>query len=111
MKNPYEVLLKKSHDLNEVTKQVDALRLIAPLLDDEKAVLPVAPEVQAENVQRRGDYRGFAALPSLQLSSDIKTARYDLVPDSVTMAMLLPPRSEYVNIHNNCFHLHEIEGE
>ena len=27
------------------------------------------------------------------------------------MAMLLPPKSQWVNIHNNCFHLHEIEGE
>ena len=42
---------------------------------------------------------------------EIKNARYKFVPDEVTMAMLLPPKSEYVNIHENCFHLHEIEGE
>lgn len=43
---------------------------------------------------------------------EIKKARYDLVPDEVTMAMILPPRSEYVNIHPNCFHLHELrEGK
>jgi hypothetical protein len=40
---------------------------------------------------------------------EIKEARYRFVPDKVTMAMLLPPRDEYVNIHPNCFHLHEIE--
>ena len=39
---------------------------------------------------------------------EIKKARYDLLPDELTMAMLLPPRAEYVNIHPNCFHLHEI---
>jgi hypothetical protein len=22
--------------------------------------------------------------------------------------MILPPKSEYVNIHNNCFHLHQM---
>ena len=43
---------------------------------------------------------------------EIKKARYDLCPDEITMAMLLPPRSEYVNIHPNCFHLHELrEGQ
>ena len=42
---------------------------------------------------------------------EIKTARYELVPGNVTMAMILPPKSEYVNLHNNCFHLHEIDGE
>lgn len=39
---------------------------------------------------------------------EIKAARYDLVPDEVTLAMLLPPRDEYVNVHSNCFHLHQI---
>lgn len=41
---------------------------------------------------------------------EIKNARYDLVPDDVTMAMLLPPRAEFVNLHNNCFHLYEFRG-
>lgn len=43
---------------------------------------------------------------------EIAAARYDLVPDHLTMAMLLPPRDEYVNLHKNCFHLHELrKGE
>ena len=42
--------------------------------------------------------------------NEIKEARYALLPDEVTMAMLLPPREQYVNVHPNCFHLHEIEG-
>lgn len=39
---------------------------------------------------------------------EIRDARYALVPDEVTMAMLLPPRSEYVNVHENCFHLWQV---
>jgi hypothetical protein len=39
---------------------------------------------------------------------EIRDARYALLPDDVTMAMLLPPQREYVNLHKNCFHLHEI---
>lgn len=41
---------------------------------------------------------------------EIKEARYRLVPDEVTMAMILPPSDGYVNLHNNCFHLYEIDG-
>jgi hypothetical protein len=37
-----------------------------------------------------------------------RDARYDLLPDNLTMAMLLPPKREYVNVHPNCFHWHEI---
>lgn len=39
---------------------------------------------------------------------EIKDARYSLLPLGVTFAMLLPPQSEYVNIHHNCFHLFEL---
>lgn len=40
---------------------------------------------------------------------EIKFARYEFLPDAKTIAMILPPRNEYVNFHPNCFHLHEIE--
>lgn len=36
-----------------------------------------------------------------------KQARYELVPDEVYMVSIMPPRSEYVNRHPNCFHWHE----
>lgn len=39
---------------------------------------------------------------------EIKTARYGLCPKEITMVMFLPPQDEYVNVHANCFHLHEI---
>lgn len=42
---------------------------------------------------------------------EIKAARYDHVPDNVTMAMLLPPSEEFVNIHENCFHLYQIPND
>lgn len=41
---------------------------------------------------------------------EIKEARYRLTPHNVTMAMILPPPDEYVNLHENCFHLWEIEA-
>jgi len=39
---------------------------------------------------------------------EIKEARYRFIPDEITMAQILPPRKEYINLHNNCFHLWEI---
>ena len=41
---------------------------------------------------------------------EIKHVRYELLPDKITMAMLLPPKDEYVNVHPNCFHLHQVGG-
>ncbi len=41
---------------------------------------------------------------------EIKEARYALLPNECTMAILLPPKEEYVNIHPNCFHLHEVKS-
>ena len=41
----------------------------------------------------------------------IVDARYALLPLGLTFAQILPPPNEYVNIHRNCFHLWEIEGD
>jgi hypothetical protein len=40
---------------------------------------------------------------------EIADVRYALVPAEVTMALLLPPPDEYVNAHEFCFHLWEID--
>ena len=39
---------------------------------------------------------------------EISHARYELVDDEMTMAMLLPPPAEFVAVHDTTFHLHEI---
>jgi hypothetical protein len=39
---------------------------------------------------------------------EIREARYRFVPDEVNMAMMLPPKRLYVNIHPTCMHLWEI---
>jgi hypothetical protein len=44
-------------------------------------------------------------LPSWE---EVRDARYALVPDEVTMAMLLPPKDEYVNLHEYCLGLWQI---
>ena len=42
---------------------------------------------------------------------EIKAARYCLLPHDITMAMILPPTKEYINIHQFCFHLYQIPNE
>jgi hypothetical protein len=39
---------------------------------------------------------------------EILAAR-ELAPDEATMAIVMPPRSEYVNIHETTIHLYEID--
>ncbi len=42
---------------------------------------------------------------------EIKKLRYRLLPDDITMAIILPPKKEYVNIYENCFHLWQIPND
>lgn len=39
---------------------------------------------------------------------EIAKARYELIPNETEMVMHLPPRGDYVNLHNFCFHIHEL---
>jgi hypothetical protein len=41
---------------------------------------------------------------------ELAKARYELIPDDVTMAMLLPPQAEYVNLHATTLHLWEVKA-
>lgn len=42
---------------------------------------------------------------------EIYDARYRFCPLDRTMAMLLPPQDEYVNLHETTFHLWEVPGD
>ncbi len=44
MKNVYEVLRQKEMELARLEKEVEALRVAAPLLSEEKEVIPDAPK-------------------------------------------------------------------
>jgi hypothetical protein len=39
---------------------------------------------------------------------EIRDIRYAIAPDNVTMAMILPSKGSYVNVHPNCLHLWEM---
>ena len=40
---------------------------------------------------------------------EIKNAVYTLLPEEKTYAMYFPPKSQFVNIHPNCFHVYEVK--
>lgn len=39
---------------------------------------------------------------------EMKTARYRLLPDDCYMVQILPPKAQYLNAHDRCFHLTEM---
>jgi hypothetical protein len=61
--------------------------------------------------QRAGWHLSISRPDRLPTWEEVRDARYALVPDEATMALLLPPRSEYVNVHAFCLQLYEIPGE
>ncbi len=54
------------------------------------------------------DCAGQSVLARLPSWEEIKEARYKFCPDNLCMAMILPPKSEYVNLHPTTMHLYEI---
>lgn len=78
------------------------------------------------NWYRWGDVRALVALEGglwhLSIShptryptwDEIYTAWYDLVPGAgkdFNGAVILPRKTEYVNTHPNCFHVHQLHDE
>jgi hypothetical protein len=41
---------------------------------------------------------------------EISQARYRLLPGDIWVAMYLPPKDDYVNVHKNCFQMYECEA-
>lgn len=83
----------------------------AYVLNDECSVFVGVEPVKERGIVRMRWHLSIAHPKRYPTWDEIKAARYELIPHDLTIAMILPPPSEYVNIHNNCFHLHEIEGE
>ena len=39
---------------------------------------------------------------------ETKEIRYNFLPNSIYAAQIFPPREEFVNIHENCYHLYQV---
>lgn len=58
---------------------------------------------------RMGWHLSISHINRIPVWDEIKEARYRFCPDEVHMAMILPPKAEYVNLHPYTMHLHEID--
>ena len=61
--------------------------------------------------QRVGWHLSISKPHKLPTWEEVRDARYALIPDEATMALLLPPQSEYVNVHEFCLQMYEIPSE
>lgn len=61
--------------------------------------------------QRVGWHLSISRSDRLPNWEDVRDARYALIPDDAVMVMLLPPRDEYVNVHEYTLQLYEIPRE
>lgn len=61
--------------------------------------------------QRAGWHLSVSHETRMPTWEEVRDARYALVPDEATMALLLPPRAEYVNVHEFCLQMYEIPRE
>lgn len=41
---------------------------------------------------------------------EIKEIRYKFMPNDMQVGQIFPPREEFVNIHENCYHLFELSN-
>lgn len=61
--------------------------------------------------QRVGWHLSISREDRLPSWEDVRDARYALIPDEAVIVMLLPPRDEYVNVHEYTLQLYEIPAE
>jgi hypothetical protein len=100
-------------------RQVPTLRRVAMLLPDiatyQKEVADghlsvlVGPEPEGFHLSISHRTNDHPPVPGRYPTWDeIVEARYEFCPAAMTMAMLLPPKEEYVNVHETTFHLWEM---
>jgi hypothetical protein len=61
--------------------------------------------------QKAGWHLSISKQDKLPSWEEVRDARYELIPDEATMALLLPARSEYVNVHEFTLQMYEIPAE
>jgi hypothetical protein len=61
--------------------------------------------------QKAGWHLSISKPNKLPSWEEVRDARYELIPDAATMALLLPPMEEYINVHEFCLQMYEIPAE
>lgn len=61
-------------------------------------------------LDRMGYHMSISHPKRLPTWDEIAHIRYELIPNEVPMVMVLPPKEEYVNIHEYCLQLWDVEA-
>lgn len=88
--------------------------LIAACYDLGKCAVTVGREPVGHSIIAGSEYRWHLVVshPGRYPTWDeVKFARYELVPDEVVVAMLLPPADDYLDLHKFALHLWEVHDE
>jgi hypothetical protein len=109
----------KSEKLNgwrDITTEVDQVALHDLLASGARIYIKGGNRVVVSVEDRFGDKRGLWHLSISRVDrypgwDEILAAREQFLPHGTTFAMILPRLDEYVNLHNNCFHLWEIRDQ
>ena len=70
-----------------------------------KATIFVSPPFEEANT---GWHLSISRQDKYPTWDEIAKARYQLLPNEITVVMVLPAPGDYINVHNHCFHLHEL---
>jgi hypothetical protein len=81
---------------------------IAAILEPGSRAYKMGPCRILVSRQRAGWHLTISRPDRLPTWEEVRDARYALLPDEAVMALLLPPRGEYVNVHEFCLQLYEI---
>lgn len=60
------------------------------------------------NIENGREHVSISNSKRLPRWDEVKYVRYQLMKPDITVAQILPPKENYVNVHENCFHLWEI---
>lgn len=97
----------RRRELREVEIPLDVARMLEP---GSRAYVMGGAHIIASQ-QKAGWHLSISCENRLPTWEEVRDARYAIVPDEATMVLLLPPQSEYVNIHDFCLQLYEIPAE
>lgn len=99
----------KNPDRRRVLREVDLPPAVARVCEPGTRAFTMGPCHILVSRQRAGWHLSISRPDRLPSWEEARDARYELIPDEALMAMLLPPRSDYVNLHAFCFQMYEVD--
>lgn len=99
-----------SDELDQLLKKIGAPDTWCYQKDVEDGHLSVLVGPEPEGFHMSISHRKDDLTPGRYPTWDeIHEARYEFCPDKMFMVMFLPPKEEYVNVHETTFHLWEVK--